>query len=61
MHLTDNQKVFKTGACLIQVYFNVFGFTEKFIHVCLIQVASIIEVATKTGFTVSAPKFIQFK
>ena len=42
----------KTGACLMQVNFNVFAYCGKCIHACLIQVACLIEVATKTGLTV---------
>ena len=42
----------KTGACLIQVHFYVFACFGNRIHACLIQVACLIEVATKTMFTV---------
>ena len=41
----------KTGACLIQVLFNVFAFCGHWIHACLIQGACLTEAATKTGFT----------
>ena len=46
--------LFKTGACLIQVHFNIFVISGNCLHYCLIQVACLIEVATKTGFTVIA-------
>ena len=41
----------KIGACLLQVRFNVFAYFGKLTHACLIQVACLIEVATKTDFT----------
>ena len=41
----------KIGACLIQVCLNVFACFGKLIHACLIQIACLIEVASKTGFT----------
>ena len=41
----------KTDACLIQVLFNVFACLENWIHACSIQVACLIDVSTKTGFT----------
>ena len=47
----------KTGSCVIQVHFNEkylsFSGNEYNVHVCLIQVACLIEVTTKTGFTVT--------
>ena len=42
----------KTGACLIQVHFDVFAPFGTLTDACLIQVACLIEVATKTGVTV---------
>ena len=42
----------KTCACLIQIQFNVFAYTGKHIHAFLIQVACLLEVAAKAGFTV---------
>ena len=42
----------KTGACLLQVHFNVLACFGIRIHASLIQVACLIEVATKTGLTV---------
>ena len=42
----------KTGDCLVQVNLHVFASFGKWTHACLIQVACLIEVATKTGFTV---------
>ena len=39
-----------TGACLVQMYFNVFACFGNRIYACLIQVACLIEVVTKTGF-----------
>ena len=41
----------KTGACLLQVYFNVLDFFRICKLACSIQVPCLIEVATKTGFT----------
>ena len=43
----------KTGACLIQVHFNVSAFFGKRLHACLTHIACLIEMATKTGFIVS--------
>ena len=52
-HLRDNKNLLaKTGACLIQVHFNVFACFGNWMHACLIQVACLKEMATKTGFTV---------
>ena len=42
----------KTGACLIQVYFNASAFLGNENIACLIQVACLIEVVAKTGFIV---------
>ena len=44
--------LFKSGAFLIQVNFNAFVFFGKQTYACLRQVASLIVVATMTGFTV---------
>ena len=41
----------KTGACVIQVQCNVSACFRNWKHACLIQVACLIEVATKKGST----------
>ena len=49
----------KTGAWLIQVHLNVFAFSgHEYDCACLIQVACLIEVATKTDFTVHVSGFL---
>ena len=42
----------KTGDCLTQVHFNAFALFGNCTDACLIQVACLIEVATKTGFKI---------
>ena len=42
----------KTGVCFIQVHFNAFAFFANRPYACLIQGACLMEVATKTDFTV---------
>ena len=39
--------LFKIGACLIHVHFNMYAFSANGIHVWLIQVTSSLEVTTK--------------
>ena len=45
----------KTSACLKHVHFNVFVFVGNWLHAGLIQVACLIQVAIKAGFTVQTP------
>ena len=50
-HLRDtyNQEVLASDRCFIQVHFSAFACWGRWTHACLIQVACLKEVATKSG------------